>query len=373
MTLPLYRCAAAPPLGRGNHGHAGLWYDKFCHEWHVDNTWSLKDRKSTWIETLTNEAIGSALQIEESALRLATLVDARGGRWGVFTTASRFVTGLGRSHPLENGFAWHPTLGTSYLPGSSVKGLVRAWARLDAYPKPACETLSRLLGDVGTVGRICFFDAIPTAPVHLEADIMTPHFADWTPDDPPGDWRSPTPIPFLTTAAGTPFLFAIAPGRNGVSDGDLQMVEGWLSSALDWNGAGAKTAVGYGRFARDTVTTGDLRRRLCAREQARQERIQAEREADERAIRMARMTRTEREIEEILDSRQDKNTPAVAVIMQHVRNGRWKEDAKVEAAMWLRNMIQQEDRWKETSGARNPAKDRKYQNTLQVKCWLRGD
>ena len=32
---------------------------------------------------------------------------------------------------------------------------------------------------------------------------MTPHFAGWTEQGPPGDWLSPTPIPFLTTAAGT--------------------------------------------------------------------------------------------------------------------------------------------------------------------------
>ena len=70
--------------------------------------------------------------LRESAVRMVRLVEAHGGRWRVFRTTSRFVTGLGRRHPVENGFAWHSTLGVPYLPGSSVKGMVRAWTRLVA-------------------------------------------------------------------------------------------------------------------------------------------------------------------------------------------------------------------------------------------------
>ena len=96
-TLPLYQTDAPPR--RGAHGHAGLWYDKFCNEWRIERSmWTLQDRKGAWIRTLTDEAVGCAAQIEESALRLAAMVDASGGRWDVFTTDSHFVTGLGRSH-----------------------------------------------------------------------------------------------------------------------------------------------------------------------------------------------------------------------------------------------------------------------------------
>ena len=78
-------------------------------------------------QALTRDKVGAMPQIEESTVRLAALIESRGGRWEVFTSTSRFVTGLGRSHPVENGFAWRPTLGTPYLPGSSVKGMARAW------------------------------------------------------------------------------------------------------------------------------------------------------------------------------------------------------------------------------------------------------
>ena len=137
------------PKARSSDGHAGLWFDKFCDRWRVqDTSWSMKSRKGDdednpkleWINTLTGSPVGTVRQIDEYALRLTRLVERRGGRFFVFITESRFVTGLGRSHPVENGFTWHPTLGTPYLPGSSIKGLVRAWAKVGADPQPACET-----------------------------------------------------------------------------------------------------------------------------------------------------------------------------------------------------------------------------------------
>ncbi len=164
------------------------------------------------------------------------------------------MTGLGRGHPIENGFAWHPTLGTAFLPGSSIKGLVRAWAKHDAEPGCDRETLNRVFGGAEDTGSVCFLDAVPIAPVQLEADVMTPHYAGWSESAPPGDWMSPTPIPFLTAAAKTSFLFAIVPRRASASP-DIERVADWLKSALEWNGAGAKTAVGYGRFSRDDAKT----------------------------------------------------------------------------------------------------------------------
>lgn len=265
MTRPLPGFAARPPDIRPSEGHAGLWFDKFCDRWRVQGTsWTMTSEKGDsgnnpkleWIKTLTTGKVGTARRIDECASRLMRLIDRREGRCAVFTTESRFVTGLGRSHPVENGFAWHPTLGTPYLPGSSVKGLVRAWARLDADPSSSCETVRRLLGDRETAGGISFLDAVPIAPVQLEADVMTPHYAGWTKSDPPGDWRSPTPIPFLVTAAGTPFLFGVVPCRTDPDD--LCAVMSWLCSALVWTGGGAKTAVGYGRFGRDDERTAAL-------------------------------------------------------------------------------------------------------------------
>ena len=269
MTLPLYRTASQRPRIRDPGGHAGLWFDKFCDRWTVNSSdWTMRSGQSDqgnpkleWIRTVTNGTVGASDQITAYVLRMLRLIDGRDGRAEVFTTESRFVTGLGRSHPVENGFVWHPTLGTPFLPGSSVKGLIRSWAKADADPRPDRETLARLLGEPGDAGRVCCLDAVPLGPVKLEADVMTPLHAGWDDCDPPGDWRSPTPVPFLATAAETPFLFGLVP-CDGVTKNDLETVSMWLRDALAWAGGGAKTAVGYGRFCPDDEQTGCLTQRL---------------------------------------------------------------------------------------------------------------
>ena len=287
MNRPLCKSATLKPEKLDREGHAGLWFDKYCDAWHVNgDAWTLSsctkngkeiNPKLDWINSVTKMEIGERHQLDKYALRLARLIEKRGGRADVFATESRFVTGLGRSHPVENGFAWHPTLGTPYLPGSSVKGMVRAWAKTEEKQALDQDSLKRLFGTPGGVGGICFLDAVPTISVRLEADVMTPHYAGWSADEPPGDWMSPTPIPFLATVAGTPFLFAIV-SRGNVSEADLNLVSCLLRSALEWAGGGAKTAIGYGRFRHDEKQTRDFKQRLIDEDQ-RQREEQARKEA----------------------------------------------------------------------------------------------
>lgn len=260
---PLYESVTKEPRGRPNNkGHAGLWFDKFCNTWEIQNleTHEWKFKKLDWIKKLTSGEIGIRERINEFSERAAGLVESRGGRNHVFTAESRFVTGLGRNHPVENGFVWHPTLGIPYLPGSSIKGLTRAWAELKLGDKKHPD-ITCLFGDSESSGCICFLDAVPIKPVCLEADVMTPHYAGWTRDEPPGDWLSPTPIPFLVMAAGTKFLFGILP-LSRAADSQLNTVFHWLCSALELSGAGAKTSVGYGRFCKDEKETCKLIERI---------------------------------------------------------------------------------------------------------------
>ncbi|MGJ3241627.1 MAG: type III-B CRISPR module RAMP protein Cmr6 [Opitutales bacterium] len=251
--------------------HTGLWYDKFCDQWHPDPTsdnWpGLGDEgKLNWINAVEGQC-GDPANIHELALRQRQLVQSLSGQAKVFKTLDRFVTGLGRSHPVENGFAWHPTLGTPYLPGSSVKGLVRAYVEQWMEPSdcPSNDTISRIFGPrdnrASGTGSVLFFDALPTGAVRLEADVMTPHYGPYylggKGETPPGDWHSPTPIPFLAVSGGQSFQFAVLPRDAGAAE-DGETVFRWLTDALQWLGAGAKTAVGYGRFALDEEGEGKL-------------------------------------------------------------------------------------------------------------------
>ena len=123
-STPLYNTANPPPRLPAK-GNAGLWYDKFCNQW--KNGWQFEaGDKLKWIESVSR--VGDSSLLEERWQRTIRLFEALGGKICYFRTRGRFVTGLGRDNPVENGFAWHYNLGVPYLPGSSVKGLVKAWA-----------------------------------------------------------------------------------------------------------------------------------------------------------------------------------------------------------------------------------------------------
>lgn len=300
-------------ISPGITGNRGLYYHKFFNQWSDDYAKTIPEHsvgagqnginyhtgKMSWVlaqvhgtlpdnqqfET-TKSASGGApagdkSQIPAAASRLASLAKASDGEARDFVTTAPFVTGMGLSHPIENGFLFHHTFGVPYLPGSSVKGMIRAFAEVwcgieegeDGYDSHIDE-IWRLFGgpirkeweeddkkkqaDIRppSVGNIIVFDALPTGPVPLMAEIITPHTADWritkNPEkSSPADWVSPNPIPFLAVAPGASFQFALAPRkRNETSAKDLETAWGYLEQALAWTGAGAKTAIGFGRFDR---------------------------------------------------------------------------------------------------------------------------
>ncbi|MBN1192722.1 MAG: type III-B CRISPR module RAMP protein Cmr6 [Coriobacteriia bacterium] len=268
--LPLYAGAAdslpAPDSSgfrpRPADAHAGLWFDRFIEL--EAGARRLGNRADAWIASLGSACGSEYLGVREVTRRLE-LLGSLGGKWGVFSTTWNFATGLGLPHPLENGFAWHHTLGVPYLSGAAVKGLLRAWTsgwsdELSAEQRQVRER-EWFGGDADSVsaGSLIFFDALPVAPPVIGADVITPHYGEWyesggskpgRPESTPGDWHDPVPVSFLVTKRAD-FLFAIAPrlGHGTAVDADLALSE--LEKALDYLGAGAKTAVGYGRMLRD--------------------------------------------------------------------------------------------------------------------------
>lgn len=366
MTRPLYKSAARQPAARGPEGNAGLWFDKFCDGWRVtESSWSMasddsgNNPKLSWIAGLAGgSGVGTREQIEEFVSRRIRLVQGRAGLSAVFVTQSRFVTGLGLSHPVENGFAWHPTLGTPYLPGSSIKGLIHSWAKEHAEPPPDPEVVARLLGACGRCGRVSFLEAVPVAPVRIEADVMTPHYAGWSETDPPADWRSPTPIPFLVAVAGTKFLFGAVPCAP-LQGNEIQSVFGWLESALAWIGAGAKTAVGYGRMVRDDAATSGLTERV----RQQQERLEAQRREEART---ASLSPFDRELEDV--ARVDTSLAPYLAWLKAVESGCWKGQGDIERRVLDRVKAEMEKtgKWKPTSSKKRPEKDTDYQRTLKV-------
>lgn len=287
MTLPLYQCNDTPALG--SEGNRGLWYTRFFDRYL--NDWSLPkddEGKKDWVVT-NAKMTGDSQMLQAQALRQLRLVAALGGQTAVYSSEWHFATGLGLPHPVENGLTWHPTLGIPYLAGSGVKGLTRAWVEVWDESLDEAARKARLRDWFGSddpqkpedfrTGRFIFFDAIPTEPVRLAADVMTPHMDKWyeqgqdirkpsaEPKRVPADWHDPVPVPFLVTR-NTHLLFSIAPRRPEYAD-ELPLVLEALESALAWLGAGAKTAAGYGRMERNQTATANLESALDnARRQA---------------------------------------------------------------------------------------------------------
>lgn len=267
-------------------GNAGLWYEKLGGDWLPG--WSLKAKKEGgpklhWIHSVVEDPdkrdekgrlkrlqVGEARLLSEHVGRQKKLIEARGGQVLALKNRSTFVTGLGEAHPIETGFAWHPSLGVPYLPGSGVKGVLKTWLKT-AGPElvelaaelgnagavatradlPSKDEVERLFGGDG-VGAIDFLPLLPVAPVQLRADLVNPHHAPYQrgKEDWPADWQNPVPSFFLAVAPSALWQLGIVPRQGFAEAGDIDRVVAWLIQAADWLGFGAKTAVGYGRFAR---------------------------------------------------------------------------------------------------------------------------
>lgn len=199
-------------------------------------------------------------------------LEALGARLLPARTRSRLVIGLGLPHPTETGLLLDRLTGSPYLPGTSVKGVLRSAARwvaageLEVVEDASAASFwkahrDRLFGPalspgVTTAkGELVVFDALPQQWPTLEVDVLTPHFTKYYGDEneTPADWHAPVPVPFLTVGECTPFLFALA-SRNPEREGeDLERTEALLDTVFRDLGLGGKTAAGYGLFAPDEL------------------------------------------------------------------------------------------------------------------------
>lgn len=383
MTLPLY-CHHQAPATMPEGGHRGLWYERFFDRY--DANWTIPETaKTQWVQDNAQRA-GVTSDLEEAVQRHLALITALGGRGAVFATDWHFATGLGLPHPVENGFAWHHTLGVPYFAGSAVKGLVRAWVEIwdDTLDETARQQrLDTWFGTLKRAGTFLFFDALPIQPVRLRADVMTPHLGKWyeqggkiedwhrEPEKVPADWHAPVPVPFLV-AQKPQLLFGIAPRRPEFT-GELTEVFSALKHALDWLGAGAKTAAGYGQMQEHEKETQRLYEEQENRRQQAAEAEVAKRREAERQAQRATLDPFERALLDRIDARPDKNQNDIAYVISQMKQSRWQGAEKQRVAQWLQTRMQAtKGQWKPTSQAKKPEKDREHQNTLLVMQWLKG-
>lgn len=282
MTAPLYHNHEKPIKCEG---HYGLWFERFFDQYNPRNWEVLKPVNNNdkvgntyWLlNHFNNQKVGDKNELFRHTKNQEQLVASLQGQSHTFKASWHFVTGMGNPHPVENGFAWHPTLGVPYLTGAAVKGLIRTFieTQLDetnANNPNKKELLLQWFGStdkdpaaidyVSQAGELIFFDAIPTGPVKLGVDIMTPHMGKWyekggsdenigQPTAVPADWHDPVPVAFLVATDITLlFSFAIRPHpateKPPCRQLDLDEVKQALTAVLEQMGAGGKTATGYG-------------------------------------------------------------------------------------------------------------------------------
>ncbi len=181
-------------------------------------------------------------------------------------SSAPFVTGMGIQHPLENGFAFLNPYGLPYLPGSSIKGVLRHAARELCTLEESNwtrEWVRELFGDVGEGdgcrGALVFWDCVPELKRdEMLLDVMTPHYGEYYQgNSAPHDAGEPKPVVFLTVPANSSFVFNVSLSQTelrseALLDGRWKTImEKAFDFAFEWVGFGAKTSVGYGAMKID--------------------------------------------------------------------------------------------------------------------------
>lgn len=235
------------------------------------------EAKGLWLSTRRQALNGESRSLFQDARTDIDLMQAMQNRWldtvkaskgRAFTleTAERLVAGLGASHVLETAITLQRNTGLPYLPGSSVKGLARAWGLIEIAaqlgitlddrvkhsggdPEPLLNVLADLLmsepaetllpamrklrdvsedaeayvqwfrlifGWQGEAGAIAFTDAIYAGNIApgYTADVMTPHYVDYYTENggqPPSEDDNPNPVSFIALESKQTFAFGLLP------------------------------------------------------------------------------------------------------------------------------------------------------------------
>ena len=143
----------------------------------------------------------------------------------------------------------HRLYGFPYLPGSSLKGLVRHYLWIEEQRHDTDPLIERMFGSPTQRGAVIFWDALPEAWPTLDMDIINVHVSEYYRQErwqdqpvPPADYLSPNPVYFLTVAAGTKFRVRLLSRDRDL----LEPAVDYTRKALELLGFGAKTRAGYG-------------------------------------------------------------------------------------------------------------------------------
>lgn len=341
----------------------------------------------------------------------------------VAKSTSPFVTGMGNEHPLENGFSFLNPYGLPYLPGSSIKGVLRRaaeelihanwfsgegnWSVLDIFYLFGLETISgndewyrcfnvdkeqiekylhfiapnqsdqheNILNanspilelvrarNLSAKGILSFWDCYPSSYKRLEFEIMTPHQTDYhQKEQEPHDTESPNPIRFLTIPPRSQFTFHI-------SLCDACQIRQYIPE--NWQEIIEKTFehafhwLGFG--AKTAVGYGTMVR----------DKSKENLETESPIVKIEEVEipsdPVERAIKELLDAHPNKSEPETSSLITALREGRWEGELKIEIAKNVKDRLQKENKWRETNQSKNTKNIKIHERTLEVMRWIKGE
>ncbi|PZO10753.1 MAG: CRISPR-associated protein Cmr6 [Leptolyngbya foveolarum] len=145
--------------------------------------------------------------------------------------------------------AFHSVYGVPYVPSSSIKGALLAWAR-DYLPEDEKQTVREMLGfldgEEASLGKVQILDAFPTTPC-LSVDVATPQWS-WQ-----GDRVEYGPSPHMMLSLKNVTLKVGLAHTSLGTTSDVKTVLKWLKDALVIKGLGSRLSAGYGRAKSDST------------------------------------------------------------------------------------------------------------------------
>ena len=249
MTISLMRESLKKLISDGlKDAHAGLLMQRGLPEWNQDD----KQAKADLLKKIAK--IPAPKEGSLYALAFTRWVQATSdtGRFATLAAgiSGRLYTGLNSAGALETGISTSHTYGMPLIAGSSVKGIARNYAESLGLDKAHLTVLFGDDSDSGSLkaGALVWHDAwfVPANTPPFAAEIITTHHQDYYNGKQPEADEMESPIPNQQIATQGSFYFVIesAPGAQAWA----VYAQNLLFQALQTQGAGSKTASGYGYF-----------------------------------------------------------------------------------------------------------------------------
>ena len=258
MTAIREKLSSLVPHRGKRDSHPGLLLQRYLHESATGDDGDPEQKRQTLDAAINASANPEVCELykaafdrwKKSLLELTAANDLQ--------TVGRLIVGLGTENVLETGIRLHHTYGMPILPGSALKGLAahycdQVWGERESKFKNDGEYHNLLFGTTDESGCIVFHDGwfVPDSESEpLKLDVMTPHHPKWLDgSEPPTDFDSPIPVPFLSVAG----RFHVAVSWYGPASDKAVSWRGMAMTCLrdalfNW-GIGGKTTSGYGRLA----------------------------------------------------------------------------------------------------------------------------